>query len=64
MANNALYVLAGYDDVTEARLAALQNKLYEQGFTGTHTKNIPQRLFPLRSRSIMSAFLPGDMFCS
>ena len=44
MANNALYVLAGYDDVTETRLAALQNKLYEQGFTGTHTKNIPQHI--------------------
>jgi hypothetical protein len=29
MANSALYALAGYDDVTEARLAALQNKLYD-----------------------------------
>ena len=44
MADKALYVLAGYDDATEMRLAALQNKLYEHGFTGTHTKNIPQHI--------------------
>lgn len=44
MADKALYVLAGYDDATEMRLAALQNRLYEHGFTGTHTKNIPQHI--------------------
>ena len=44
MADKALYILAGYDDATEMRLAALQNKLYEHGFTGTHTKNIPQHI--------------------
>ena len=44
MADKALYVLAGYDNATEMRLAALQNKLYEHGFTGTHTRNIPQHI--------------------
>lgn len=44
MANKALYILAGYDDKTEEYLAGIQNKLYEQGFTGTHTKNIPQHI--------------------
>ena len=42
MADKALYILAGYDDDTEARLAGIQNKLYEKGFSGVHTKNIPQ----------------------
>lgn len=44
MADKALYVLAGYDDRTEMYLANIQNKLYEYGFTGTHTKNIPQHI--------------------
>lgn len=44
MADKALYIMAGYDDQTEAYLAGIQNKLYEQGFTGTHTKNIPQHI--------------------
>lgn len=41
MEDKSLYVLAGYDDQTEKRLAGMQNKLYEQGFGGVQTKNIP-----------------------
>lgn len=37
-----LCVLAGYDEATEAHLSALQQRLYDAGFVGTHTKNIPQ----------------------
>ena len=44
MADKALYVLAGYDESTEECLAGIQNKLYSLGFTGTHTKNIPQHI--------------------
>ena len=44
MADKALYILAGYDDKTEEYLSSIQNKLYERGFTGTHTKNIPQHI--------------------
>ena len=33
MAEKALYILAGYDDQTEAYLAGIQKKLYEQGFS-------------------------------
>lgn len=44
MENKALYVMAGYDDETENHLAGIQNKLYDAGFTGTHTKNIPQHI--------------------
>ena len=51
MSDKALYVLAGYDDKTEAYLSSIQSKLYERGFIGTHTKNIPQHItlgfFPL-----------------
>jgi 2'-5' RNA ligase len=41
MEDKSLYVLAGYDYQTEKRLAGMQNKLYEQGFDGVQTKNIP-----------------------
>lgn len=41
MADKALYVLAGYDDETEAVLAGMQNKLYELGFEGVQTMGIP-----------------------
>ena len=41
MAEKALYVLAGYDDDTEKLLSGIQNKLYEQGFSGVQTKGIP-----------------------
>lgn len=42
MSNKILCVLAGYDDITEARLNAMQQTLYDAGFVGTQTKNIPQ----------------------
>ena len=44
MSNKALYVMAGYDDKTEKYLSSIQNKLYERGFVGTHTKNLPQHI--------------------
>lgn len=44
MADKALYIMAGYDDNTEMNLSGIQNKLYEQGFSGRHTKNIPQHI--------------------
>ena len=44
MADKALYILAGYDESTEQHLAGIQNGLYSLGFTGTHTKNIPQHI--------------------
>ena len=36
-----MYVLAGYDGRTEERLVGMQNRLYELGFSGVQTKNIP-----------------------
>lgn len=39
-----LCVLAGYDDRTEQRLAAMQNSLYEAGFSGTQTRDIPMHI--------------------
>jgi len=39
--NKALYILAGYDEETEARLEEIQNALYAKGFEGTQTQNIP-----------------------
>ncbi|MBO4687002.1 MAG: 2'-5' RNA ligase family protein [Clostridiales bacterium] len=44
MDNKALYILAGYDDATEEHLAEIQKKLYESGFTGVHTKDLPQHI--------------------
>ena len=44
MENKALYIMAGYDDKTEKYLSNIQNNLYERGFIGTHTKNIPQHI--------------------
>ena len=41
MAGKALYILAGYDDRTEEQLSGIQERLYELGFSGTQTKNIP-----------------------
>ena len=41
MDNKALYVLVGYDDETEKTLSGLQNMLYDLGFEGSQTKNIP-----------------------
>lgn len=44
MDEKILCVLAEYDDETQARLAQMQNRLYETGFTGTHTKNLIQHI--------------------
>ena len=44
MSDKALYIMAGYDDKTEKYLANIQNKLYENGYIGTHTKNLPQHI--------------------
>ena len=44
MSEKALYVLAGYDESTDMHLSNIQNILYENGFTGTQTKNIPQHI--------------------
>ncbi len=44
MADKALYVLAGYDNQTEQYLSGIQSMLYERGFTGTQTKNIPMHI--------------------
>ena len=44
MAEKSLYVLAGYDDETEAKLAGMQQRLYELGFSGTQTKDIPMHV--------------------
>ena len=41
MENRSLYILAGYDDKTEEILSGIQNKLYDLGFSGTQTKDIP-----------------------
>ncbi len=61
MQDKALYVLAGYDDDTEKYLAGIQNKLYEQGFFGRHTKNIPQHItlgfFPVEKEEELKEML-------
>lgn len=44
MADKNLYVLAGLDDASSEYLDGLQQKLYEAGFVGTHTKNIPAHI--------------------
>lgn len=44
MAEKFLYVMAGFDAETEEHLAELQNFLYENGFVGTQTKDIPFHL--------------------
>ena len=42
--NKALYILASYDDETEKYLSGIQSKLYEAGFEGWQTKNIPMHI--------------------
>ncbi len=44
MNGKMLCVMAGYDDATEEHLALLQKSLYNSGFFGTHTKNLPQHI--------------------
>lgn len=39
-----LCVMAGYDKNTETLLAKLQNNLYENGYIGEQTKNLPQHI--------------------
>lgn len=39
-----LCVMASYDKETEDYLAKLQELLYQQGYDGTHTKNLPQHI--------------------
>jgi 2'-5' RNA ligase len=47
--------MAGYDEITEKNLASIQNELYNVGFVGTHTKNLPQHItlgtFPLEKEA-------------
>ena len=55
MEKKILCVMAGYDDNTERYLAAMQNRLYEMGFIGTHTKGLPQHItlgtFPIEEET-------------
>ena len=44
MGEKALYVLAGYDDRTEEILSGMQGRLYDCGFSGIQTKNIPMHI--------------------
>jgi 2'-5' RNA ligase len=44
MKDKFLCVLAGYDVNTERKLSDIQNKLYEKGFVGNHTKDLPQHI--------------------
>jgi hypothetical protein len=39
-----LYVLAGYDQETEARLSALRQHLLDAGLIGTQTPDLPQHI--------------------
>ena len=39
-----LCVMAGYDEATENYLAGIQQKLYDIGCIGEHTKNLPQHI--------------------
>ena len=39
-----LCVMAGYDDATERYFSGIQNELYQKGFVGTHTKELPQHI--------------------
>jgi len=36
--------MARYDEKTGKHLADIQNRLYEKGFIGTHTKDLPQHI--------------------
>ena len=61
MADKAIYILAGYDCDTEQYLSSLQNVLYEAGFSGQQTKNIPQHItldaFPVELEQELTARL-------
>ena len=59
MADKLLCVLAGYDEETEAKLAGWQQDLYDKGYVGTHTKNLPQHItlgsFPVEKETELVA---------
>lgn len=59
--NKQLYILAGYDEASEEILAGFQNILYDRGFVGTHTKNIPMHItlgsFPTDREEALKALL-------
>jgi len=61
MKDKFLCVMAGYDDNTEKLLADIQNKLYENGFDGNHTKGLPQHItlgtFPVDKESDIVALV-------
>lgn len=61
MQDKFLCVLAGYDGETETRLASMQNRLYEAGFNGTQTRNIPMHItvgrFPTEEEDRVSALV-------
>ena len=44
MPDKSLYIFAGYDEMTDAHLTSIQNKLFACGFTGKQTRNIPQHI--------------------
>ncbi len=44
MEKKFLCVMAGYDEASEKYLAGLQQKLYDRGYIGEHTKNLPQHI--------------------
>jgi 2'-5' RNA ligase len=44
MENKFICVMAGYDDKTEISLVNIQKKLYERGYVGEHTKDLPQHI--------------------
>ncbi len=44
MEDRHLYVMAGYDEETEKYFAGIQQKFYDVGLYGTHTKNLPQHI--------------------
>ena len=61
MADKALYILAGYDEETDKRLTDMQNKLFEQGFSGVQTTGIPQHItlgsYPIEQEAYMKQLL-------
>lgn len=51
MQDKALYILAKFDEVTQSIFAGYYDALYQNGFIGSQTKNIPYH-FTLGSRNI------------
>ena len=44
MEEKFLCVMVGYDEETEMKLSDIQKELYLLGYSGTHTKNLPQHI--------------------